>query len=675
VFVRNMDALAELAKATGCAADGAAMNPMANLVESFAKSGHPPPRGVVPMHPRPRQNMSMGLQRRMDNSRSLRDAFHNRTAPHHGPIEMNPMIEEFQRARIARNGPRPPVTSAAPSLRARPSFEAAWSQSAKQNSAVPMLNRSMEPAWLARGAPRPAMSRPASGMAWQQQMHQRAAILAEQQRMFAATSGGMLHPMQQRSWTVAPRAPHGLYRHEVPATSQHVSDNKVKPAIDDSSALKDAAGEVASVLRSNPDPKFQNSEFLDFMSKVNTGAVKIRENKVIHDAGDSATAEATKSHVKDGAKLLPWYKDAMADAWKQGKSLSSGSGMEQVWREGVGANPKLEAAWRDALSGKSTLEAAWNQTRSAAATSAALNSTWDDAAKQSANEYNFAEKNPHSKDTAAFAKGQAAFERGDIKDAIFYMEAAIQQDDTNAEAWRYLGQSHAENDQDPEAIVCLERAVERDPYNLPALLALGVSYVNELDHDKALKNLQAWVQHNPRFAGLEISQDPYSDGSLVDEVMQLMLKAQAHSKGDPDVLEVLGVLYNVSRDYDNAVKTFKDALARRPDDYSLWNKIGATLANSARSDAAMPSYHRALELRPKYARGYLNLGIAHANLNNYAEAARCYLTALQLNTNAHHIWSYLRIAFTCLDRFDLASLTDKRDVSLFEGEFTLPKFT
>merc|ERR1719198_1045447 len=289
--------------------------------------------------------------------------------------------------------------------------------------------------------------------------------------------------------------------------------------------------------------------------------------------------------------------------------------------------------------------------------------------------YEFVDKNPYEKDQNAFLKGQAAFKRGEINEAIYLLESAVQQDDSNAEAWRLLGQSHAENDQDPQAIICLERAVERDPYNLPALLALGVSYVNELDHNKALENLQAWVQHNPKFAGLEIVKDAYSDGSLVDEVMQLMLKALAHSGGkDPDVLEVLGVLYNVSRDYDNAVKTFKDALSNRPDDYGLWNKVGATLANSARSDQAMPAYHKALKLRPKYARGYLNLGICHANLNNYSEAARNYLTALTLNPKASHIWSYLRIAFTCLDRFDLAKLTDKRDVSLFKGEFTLPDF-
>lgn len=386
---------------------------------------------------------------------------------------------------------------------------------------------------------------------------------------------------------------------------------------------------------------------------MNTGELDIKDNKVVQQSGDST--------------LLPWYQSAMETTRNVGDQQNTSRQLDA----------KLESAWKDAISGKSSLDEAWNTTKHVVGSSL-INSVQpyrgDDVTQDSTSKkYKYVERNPHDDDKAAFAKGQAAFERGDIHDAIFYLEAAVKQDDMNAEAWRLLGQSHAENDQDPQAIICLERAVERDPYNLQALLALGVSYVNELDHNKALKNLQAWVQHNPRFAGLKIVKDEYSDGSLVDEVMQLMIKAQAHSKGqDPDVLEVLGVLYNVSRDYDNAVKSFKDALTHRPDDYSLWNKIGATLANSARSEQAMPAYHRALKMRPKYARGYLNLGIAHANVNNYAEAARCYLTSLTLNPKAEHIWSYLRIAFTCLNRFDLATMTDKRDVSVFQGEFSLP---
>lgn len=60
--------------------------------------------------------------------------------------------------------------------------------------------------------------------------------------------------------------------------------------------------------------------------------------------------------------------------------------------------------------------------------------------------------------------------------------------------------------------------------------------------------------------------------------------------------------------------------------------------------------HRALEFKPKYARGWLNMGISHANLSRYHEAARCYLQALRLNPEAGHIWGYLRVTFTAMER-------------------------
>jgi tetratricopeptide (TPR) repeat protein len=192
----------------------------------------------------------------------------------------------------------------------------------------------------------------------------------------------------------------------------------------------------------------------------------------------------------------------------------------------------MESAWRDALDGKVSMETAWKrkwslshvftrisivyhlyitkkkslkqQHTSHFATgtmnaSSLLNNTATAAPviQEMERAYEFVDKNPYEKDQNAFLKGQAAFKRGEINEAIYLLESAVQQDDSNAEAWRLLGQSHAENDCDPQAIVCLERAVERDPYNLPALLALGVSYVNELDHNKALENLQAWVNSVP----------------------------------------------------------------------------------------------------------------------------------------------------------------------------------
>jgi tetratricopeptide (TPR) repeat protein len=46
----------------------------------------------------------------------------------------------------------------------------------------------------------------------------------------------------------------------------------------------------------------------------------------------------------------------------------------------------------------------------------------------------------------------------------------------------------------------------------------------------------------------------------------------------------------------------------------------------------------------RYARGWLNLGISHANLGQHGAAVRAYLRALELNPAATHIWNYLRMA-------------------------------
>jgi peroxin-5 len=297
-------------------------------------------------------------------------------------------------------------------------------------------------------------------------------------------------------------------------------------------------------------------------------------------------------------------------------------------------------------------------------------------------------------------EGMRHFTAGDLTEAIHAFEMELQLNSTDhAQAWLMLGRCHAEQDMDREAILCLEQSVEVDPYHVPSRLALGVSYVNELDHDKALAQLKAWVTHHPQLSSLTTTTttvltpptaDIYGDGSSTqspfEEVQQLLLHAlensinaatgggQADHNTLADIYTALGVVYNVSRDYDAAIASFRAALSHRPanDDYQLYNKLGATMANHNLSDEALEQYRQALAIRPKYARAWLNTAISHANLQHYVDASTCYLQTLTLNPAATHCWSYLRVSIHCAERDELIPLVMERNLQALRSAFGMP---
>ncbi|KAL7457126.1 hypothetical protein ACHAWC_010416 [Mediolabrus comicus] len=306
-----------------------------------------------------------------------------------------------------------------------------------------------------------------------------------------------------------------------------------------------------------------------------------------------------------------------------------------------------------------------------------------------------------------YEQGLQYFEEGNITEAILCFESTLRNiDPEHADAWRMLGRCHTENDEDSKAIVCMMRSLERDPFSPDTLLALGVAYVNELDHERAVETLKGWVANHPLYGmdmdgALKEEEDLYGSAHHEDnnadehfdegarrgmraqtmaemrDVERLLLRAldiDNTADAAADVYEALGVVYNVSRDYDAAVDSFRRAIEVRPDDYQLRNKLGATLANSNRSEEALSSYRVALRLKPKYARGWLNMAIAHSNLHNYSEAARCYLQTLSLNPDARHVWGYLRIALTCNEKWDLLPLAASQNLNAFHEHFDFVEY-
>lgn len=308
--------------------------------------------------------------------------------------------------------------------------------------------------------------------------------------------------------------------------------------------------------------------------------------------------------------------------------------------------------------------------------------------------YYFNTNNPYRDWPNAFAEGQEKAREGDLNAAVLLLEAAILQDPQDSEAWQVLGMTQAENENEQAAIVSLQRCLELRPNNLPALMALAVSFTNSSMQREACDALRRWICHNPRYKHLVLDCRSPLQGSPatprrgphalaraeLQDVLLLFQEAVLLNPDcvDPDLQTGLGVLYNLSSEFNKAVEAFTAALTVRPQDYLLWNRLGATLANGDRSEEAVEAYTRALELQPGFIRSRYNLGISCINLGAHREAVSNFLTALNQQRRSQrcshqqmsaNIWAALRIAVSMMDRPELFQAASVGDLDLLTRAF------
>ncbi|KAF4088372.1 hypothetical protein AMELA_G00082230 [Ameiurus melas] len=469
--------------------------------------------------------------------------------------------------------------------------------------------------------------------------------------------------------------------------------------------LKQTANELLAKV---DDPKLQNTEFLRFVRQIGEGSVTVEDR-----AGKQLADKAQAREAQNWASSFTQVSEESAESWVD-EFAASGPDFQQAK---AAVEVLVDQELLKAMNGQSDIDF-WEK----------LQEEWEEMAKRDAEAhpwlsdfdqllstsydkgYQFEEENPYLSHEDPLAEGVKRMEAGDIPGAVRLFESAVQREPDNQLAWQYLGTCQAENEQEFAAISALRRCIELKKDNLTALMALAVSFTNESLHRQACETLRDWLRHNPKYRHIleQMDREKEREGvlgrekererfgsllpeALFNEVQSLFLSAAAAdpTRVDPQLQCGLGVLFNLSGEYDKAVDCFTAALSVTPQDYLLWNKLGATLANGNRSEEAVAAYRRALELQPGFVRSRYNLGISCVNLGAHREAVEHFLEALSLQRQAagdleggasrapgsattimsDNIWSTLRMALSMMGESPLYAAADRRDLDTLLAHF------
>lgn len=308
-------------------------------------------------------------------------------------------------------------------------------------------------------------------------------------------------------------------------------------------------------------------------------------------------------------------------------------------------------------------------------------------------DYPFEENNPYRFAENPLQEGKTMLDLSNLAEAALAFEAVCQANPEHKEAWMLLGRTQASNEKDSLAIIALNNARRVDPTDIDVHAALAVSHTNEQNTGPAMDAMKMWLSHHPSYHQLskmgaiepDADVDVYEAYSPVDptqlrEAVTLYGAALEMNPTDPELHSNLGVIYNLSHQFDNAALSFQEAANLKPTDASLWNRLGASLANGGKGKAALDAYRRALDIHPGYVRAMYNMAVAQSNLGQHQAAARTIVRALSTqkgttdptrkNSNeSHNLWDLLRMCLNMLHMQELVEKTYDEDLDHFAHMF------
>ena len=228
------------------------------------------------------------------------------------------------------------------------------------------------------------------------------------------------------------------------------------------------------------------------------------------------------------------------------------------------------------------------------------------------------------------------------------------------------------------AIALFQRALEKDPAFAAADAGLGEAYWRkyELTHDRQ------WVRAATEFCRTAAERGAalaaahaclgrvFAGTGDYNKALEQYQRAAELEPTDDNAQGGLAGTYEQHGRLDDAEKTFKQAIAVRPEYWAGYNRLGLFYQRHARYEEAAAMYSQVVSLAPDSFTGYYNLGGIRILQGKYAEAIPLLERSLSIRPTAD-AHSNLATAYFQMRRYSEAAARFEEAVKLDEKNYLL----
>jgi choline-sulfatase len=187
-----------------------------------------------------------------------------------------------------------------------------------------------------------------------------------------------------------------------------------------------------------------------------------------------------------------------------------------------------------------------------------------------------------------------------------------------------------------EAIATVGEALARDPEIVEAYVLLGSFLRKSGRLDEAIAAYrQALVRDGEHERALVALAVAYKDSGRLDEARVGLERARKIDPRSSSVLWHLADLFMLKGDPRRAEEVIREALAYKVDEHRFLLKLGETQIQAKRFDEAEKSLKAALEKRPGLATAHFNLGLVYEETGRFDDAIASYKAEVESNAHAY----------------------------------------